>query len=332
MAQRSITEIQACLKTQRQTLSDLKNVVATGIGYKVSGGQITDELTVVCSVIKKEPLSALSARERIPSSVDGIATDVVESGRIVALANTDRRRPAPGGISIGHTDITAGTLGCLVRRNGELMILSNNHVLADSNAASPGDAILQPGPADGGRLATDHIANLQDFVPIAFNGGDSDCGIANFLTQLANVAADAVGSTTRLQAIRPQADGNLVDAAIAKPLNDSDVSADIIDIGMPQGVADANLGTAIKKSGRTTEFTQGTIQQIDVTVNVQYGGGRIATFTDQLMAGAMSQGGDSGSAVLDDQNQLVGLLFAGSDSTTIINRIDHVFSALQLTL
>jgi V8-like Glu-specific endopeptidase len=46
----------------------------------------------------------------------------------------------------------------------------------------------------------------------------------------------------------------------------------------------------------------------------------------------MSQGGDSGSAVLDEKNQLVGLLFAGSDTTTIINRIENVFSALGVTL
>jgi hypothetical protein len=50
------------------------------------------------------------------------------------------------------------------------------------------------------------------------------------------------------------------------------------------------------------------------------------------MAGAMSQGGDSGSAVLDEENNLVGLLFAGSDTTTIINRIQNVFSALDITL
>ena len=45
----------------------------------------------------------------------------------------------------------------------------------------------------------------------------------------------------------------------------------------------------------------------------------------------MSQGGDSGSAVLDDDDRLVGLLFAGSDSTTVINRIEHVFSALGIS-
>ena len=88
----------------------------------------------------------------------------------------------------------------------------------------------------------------------------------------------------------------------------------------------------LQKSGRTTGYTTGQVEQVDVTVNVQYGAGRIALFSDQLLAGAMSQGGDSGSAVLDDRRRLVGLLFAGSDNTTIINRIQNVFEALQLTL
>jgi hypothetical protein len=58
----------------------------------------------------------------------------------------------------------------------------------------------------------------------------------------------------------------------------------------------------------------------------------MAIFKDQLLAGPMSQGGDSGSAVVDENNQLVGLLFAGSDSTTIFNRIEHVFSTLGVTI
>jgi hypothetical protein len=72
--------------------------------------------------------------------------------------------------------------------------------------------------------------------------------------------------------------------------------------------------------------------QVDVTVNVQYGPGQTAQFSDQLLAGPMSQGGDSGSAVLDNNNRLIGLLFAGSENSTIINRIEHVFSELGLTL
>ena len=59
-------------------------------------------------------------------------------------------RPAPGGVSIGHKDITAGTLGMLVqdKETGEILILSNNHILANSNDAKIGDRIMQPGPHD----------------------------------------------------------------------------------------------------------------------------------------------------------------------------------------
>ena len=36
------------------------NVVATGVGYKVSGGERTDQLSIVCSVDDKTPASSLS--------------------------------------------------------------------------------------------------------------------------------------------------------------------------------------------------------------------------------------------------------------------------------
>jgi hypothetical protein len=115
-----------------------------------------------------------------------------------------------------------------------------------------------------------------------------------------------------------QAVDNLVDAAIARPLNPADIKDEILNIGPIQGTVQGELGMAIKKSGRTTGFTTGEIQQIDVTANVEYGAGQIALFTDQ--------------SVLDDDNRLTGLLFAGSDTTTIINRIENVFSALGISL
>jgi len=124
---------------------------------------------------------------------------------------------------------------------------------------------------------------------------------------------------------------NKVDCAIARPASASDVSADILNIGVPAGVRAAQLGMALQKSGRTTGYTQGTINQVDVTVTVNYGG-PLATFTGQLLAGAMSQGGDSGSAVLDSSRNVVGLLYAGSTNTTIMNPIQLVLDALGVEL
>ena len=137
---------------------------------------------------------------------------------------------------------------------------------------------------------------------------------------------------TRLAAVRPSGEANRVDAAIAEPREGGDVDDAIFEIGEVTGTARADLGTVVQKSGRTTGLTRGEVLQVDVTVDVQYGFGRIARFEDQLLAGPMSQGGDSGSAVLDSERRLVGLLFAGSQTTTILNRIEHVFEALSLEL
>ena len=136
------------------TLLAKKNVVACGIGYKETEGVITGEPCIVVSVEKKVPLAQLAEADIVPQAVDDVKTDVLETGLITALqAPTEKWRPAPGGVSIGHINITAGTLGCLVLKGGELFILSNNHVLADSNQGKKGDAIIQPGKHDGGTLA-----------------------------------------------------------------------------------------------------------------------------------------------------------------------------------
>lgn len=330
--EKELSNLKGVLQENRNQLLTRPNVVATGIGYKASGGKTTPTLSIICSVVQKLPSSQLSPREMIPSTIGGLPTDVVQTGRIRAFqSHTARYRPAPGGISIGHKDITAGTLGCLVKKGGEFFILSNNHVLANSNAAQVGDAILQPGPYDGGRFPDDHLANLEAFIPISFTGGSSGCSTARGVADFLNSLARALGSDARLQAITTQAEDNLVDAAIARPLNPAEVKDEILEIGPLSGVGSGALGMALKKSGRTTGLTTGEIQQVDVTSTVQYGDNKTARFTDQLLAGAMSQGGDSGSAVLDSQNRLIGLLFAGSENSTIINRIEHVFSALGVS-
>jgi len=330
-----LTNCRNALKTASSGLLAHQNVVATGVGYKTTGGDKTSTPSIICSVTEKKPAAQLAANDRVPETISGVPTDVVQTGRIRAFQDrTARYRPAPGGVSIGHFEITAGTLGCLVKRGGETFILSNNHVLANANAASKGDPILQPGAHDGGTNPADQIGTLEDFVEVGFMLPEipSDCGFASAVIGLLNIGCGAIGSRTRYRIVRPQMESNLVDCAIARPLDPADLSPEILEIGEISGSAEATLGMAIQKSGRTTGLTQGQVDQIDVTVNVQFGAGRIAQFTDQLMAGPMSQGGDSGSAVLDMDRNLVGLLFAGSDSTTIMNRIQNVFTALNVSL
>jgi len=328
-------DLQLAIQVKRQNRDYLlgrKNVVACGVGFKETERGITNEPCVVVSVTKKMPEAQLSPADIVPKKLGEVRTDVQETGVIRALqGHTDRWRPAPGGVSIGHIDITAGTLGCLVTRDDQLLILSNNHVLANTNAAQRGDPIIQAGRYDGGTL-DDQIATLEDFIPINFGESPPDCPIATGMESFLNWLAKLLGSSHRVMAFQEVPATNRVDAAIARPLSDDLVEKRILEIGVPQGSRDATLGTHVKKSGRTTGFTTGQITQIDVTAQVSYGEERTATFEDQLMAGAMSKGGDSGSAVLDEEDFVVGLLFAGSDTTTIINPIQFVLNALNVAI
>lgn len=307
-----------------------RNVVACGVGYKEQNGVLLEEPVVIVGVTHKVPKAQLAPEDLVPQTIDSVRTDVQEVGRFRAwqLSPTDRHRPAVPGISCGHADITAGTLGCLVRRGSELFILSNNHVLANTGQGSQGDPILQPARYDGGTL-DDQIATLAEWVPLQTGVGQSDCALANLATTALNLVASASGSSTRVQAVRTQQVENKVDAALARPLAPELVSPEILGIGLPRGVRQGTLGTQVQKSGRTTGVTSGRITQVDVTVNVDYLGENV-TFTGQFMATGMSLGGDSGSAVLDMDRYVVGLLFAGSNVATLINPIQLVLSALNV--
>ena len=129
-----------------------------------------------------------------------------------------------------------------------------------------------------------------------------------------------------------QTPSNEVDCALAKPIDPTKFTGEILGIGQVHGTKPAALGMSVRKSGRTTGYTTGTITLLNATVNVAYGS-RTARFSGQIITTPMSQGGDSGSLLVDgSSNVAVGLLFAGSDQSTIFNPIDAVLSALQINL
>jgi hypothetical protein len=77
---------------------------------------------------------------------------------------------------------------------------------------------------------------------------------------------------------------------------------------------------------------------LSATINVAYGGGRVATFADQIAiqasSGNFSAGGDSGSLIWtwDSARRPVGLLFAGGGNVTFANKIGRVLTALDIRL
>jgi len=311
-------------------LLELPNVNLVGVGFK---NGVPGDKCIVIGVEKKYPVEALGQNEVVPKSFGDVKTDVIQVGRIEAgyaadLKRTDKWRPAPGGVSIGHYKITAGTLGSVVydKVSGNRFLLSNNHVFANSNDALIGDAILQPGPYDGGKIE-DQLAILTRYCPIDFGEDTGTCSIAESYAKFGNFVAKLVGSKHRVNSSRINAQAvNLFDAALAMPINQANIDPEIIGIGEITGVEPAPfLGMKVRKSGRTTEYTQDFISAVHATIRVSYGGSRVATFEDQLVAGAMSAGGDSGSLVVSVETaKAVGLLFAGSDTTTIFSPIQPV--------
>ena len=297
MSKQTTAKISKVLKQSETKLLKKSNVVGLGIGEKIKDGRRTGRMSLKVYVEKKIAKERLSKSDLVPPLISEVETDVVEVGKIRSLAsNRMRARPARGGASIGHFQITAGTLGCLVKDKvtGKTLILSNNHVLANSNEAKKGDPILQPGAADGGKNPRDKIAKLERWVKIGFG-------------KIANTA----------------------DAAMALPLNEKDVSPEIASIGIPKRTVKAKVGLVVQKTGRTTDHTLGEIKDINATIRVDYDG-KTALFRNQIMTSAMSQGGDSGSLVLDQKRRAVGLLFAGSDLVTLCNPIRDVFKLLKI--
>jgi hypothetical protein len=327
----------------KQTLELLKkkNVVSVGKGRKKVGGVDTGRLAIVVGVKKKLPLSFLAAEDVIPKAVGNppMETDVIEVGEIKLLNGkvdrTIKRRPCPGGVSVGHYQITAGTLGAWVKKNGQWMLLSNNHVLANVNQAKVGDPVLQPGAYDGG-TAADELGKLQEFIPISLIEL-SNCLFAGAVVSVCNFLAELFGRKTRLEAFVP-GEPNKVDCAIAKPDKEEDVLPRILEddgsLVTVEGVEEPEIGLKVKKSGRTTGTTHFEVTQVDVAVNINMGDGKIALFVDQFTidVAGFSAGGDSGSVILAENNRVVGLLFAGSDTTTIANKFSNVKEALSIEL
>lgn len=296
----------------------VRNVHAIGIGAKVVDGEPTGDQVIRFYVVQKLANHLLPEASRIPDQIDGIPTDVIESlPAAISNCSVDRRRaqrPVVPGISTSHFRVTAGTLGCFCRstranEDGQVFALSNNHVYANVNTASIGDALYQPGTIDGGTSA-DIFARLHRFQHIT------------------------LGGTV----------GNRVDAAIGRVLDGIDVDPAICDIGQPAGIAAAAEGMPVRKHGRTTGFTQGVIDDValDVKVGMSHSDpSLVALFEDQIRVAvapphaAFGLGGDSGSLVVtDDDPRAVGLFFAGPPGGAygVANPIGAVFSALEIDL
>lgn len=297
------------------SLFKLKGVTGVDVGYKYSNGKRTDEVTIRVHVKQKQ--KNVNSKERIPKEINGIKTDVLEMevfpqvasmqlDQINLLADTNTYATVKGGVSIGPERVIngfvyTGTLGCIVKDNvtNNPVLLSNFHVMCVDNNWNIGDFMCQPSRVDTGVPGTDRIGALSRAV----------------------LSSKVDGAISTLSG-RP-----------------SDCS--IVDIGDVKGTANAVLNSAVRKRGRTTLFTEGFVDAINATINIDYGPTiGIKTLTNQIgirpdvsANPKFSQIGDSGSVVVNADNKIIGLLFAGNDfGYTYINPISNVLSELNISI
>ncbi|WP_428422818.1 hypothetical protein [Methylibium sp.] len=286
-----------------RSITEDKNVVAVGISEKESDGERTGELSVCFYVRKKIAPSKVKASHALPPVLNvpgdkAVFTDVKEIGEL-APEVAKKGKPLQSGFSVGHVRSTAGTLGAIVKRDGKLFLLSNSHVLARSGKGKPGDQIVYPGPADGGAIPANLVATLTHFNPF-----------------------DTTGAMI-----------NRVDAALAE-IDASRLGALVFDIHKataPLGVIKPKRGMTVAKAGRTTGKTTGEVIDVNFRFALQYPGvaGKVG-YLDQVLCTRYTDGGDSGSIVVDTESgKIVGLHFAGANGGSVFNPIHPVMSALK---
>ena len=288
---------------------------------------------------KSKPLQ--QATDRLVSAGTADDTEVQPQAGGWQSPTTRFTKPVPIGVSAGHVDITAGTIGCRVSQGCHTYALSNNHVFADSNYAAIGDDIIQPGPYDGGSAPTDVLGHLYDFVPINISQSCNVNTCNQMDAAIADVESNMLGKAT------PAAGG----------------------YGTPRSeTIEPYIGMKVMKYGRTTALTYGYIDSINATVDVNYGSTNDPDYArfiyqvvikpaDDASYTAFSAGGDSGALIVGadsnypqpacvnypnpcaadyppiaDARKPVALLFAGGDTITIGNKINPILEQFDVLI
>lgn len=252
-------------------------VTGIDVGYRIAGGEHEKTLCIRIHVKEKHAPKLLGPKEKIPKTILGVPTDVIqgtyrkhEAGASQLPGRTAHHPRILPGISIGHVRATAGTFGAVVRANdtGRECILSASHVLYPDAQCAPGDPIVQPGPFDGGSIPNGVVASLMR---------------ADFQTDTA---------IAELQGNRPF-DHALYGTGVRL-----------------QGSRFPAIGNRLRKSGRTTEVTEAWVDGIGAYNGLAY---CMRLVPPRGQAGqAICEGGDSGAVWYDpDTNQGVGVHLIG---------------------
>lgn len=299
------------------------NITGTAVGYRLRGGQVTDEAVVTVMVKKKRRSSLISHRRLIPRhiDIDGMrcGTDVLQAQAVAFAAdgttplNPDKYRPLYFGCGISNLSDPApdaGTMGCFVRDNTDSTIgfVTANHVIADNNTAPAGDPILQPALLDDptGTVLTNGIGELKRYVPIVGGATTVDVALGEIDSSVsvngsyagAGVAAPSVNRPAVGMVVAGDGFGNVWLTRMSSTLTAIDATL----LPVPAAGANTNVmpgqpafGTRLRKSGRTTGVTSNLVLGTGQSVNVAVPGQGSVTYSDLIWVQWLAWNGDSGS-------------------------------------
>lgn len=303
---------------RKSLMARFPGVVSVDLGLKKRHDSLTEELSWRIFVKEKKPESELAPEERLPKEIEGLPTDV-QTSRVTRLdvgPDESSYSSLAGGIQI-NAGLGAGTLGCFVNVIGDtkVYLMSNQHVLVGYQG-SVGKLVGQPSaPCD---LCCCKC-----------------CDVAT-VTAASGMVPSPPGGTP-----------NTVDAAIArlKGQNAGETVTPytnlIVDIGPIFGSATAAFGDPVRKRGRTSLVTNGTIASTTFSNTVtltQDPSPPTAVYTDCLDISPAapttdwSSGGDSGSAVVNATGQVVGLHFGGNGTSGQACKIGNITSRLNVAV
>lgn len=291
-------------------------VTAVDLGFKWSGGEMTDVVSLRVHVARKRDAADLSEAELFPREVDGVPVDVIAASyapqtlldirpEIAVDGRGERFKVIPIGVSVGCRFTSAGTLGAKVidQESGEEMILSNWHVLAGNRDVQPGLPIWQPGQLDGRPDESSAVAELTRWML-----GPYDAAVA-LLNGKRKVTSKTLEGSSVLDATSPR------------------------------------LGMMVWKSGRTTGLTEGIVDGIKMKIPLAYPqqGTHLLEQVFRIVPRPgvgdveISSSGDSGSVWVDEMSgKAVGLHFAGEASRhpehALAHNIEVVLEAMRVRL
>lgn len=262
------------------------------------------EATVAVAGISQAKATAAIEATQVARENQATATaSAAESSDLVSAVLRARVRPLKPGLSVSGANGTAGTLGAFVRdAQGRLYLLSAASILgsADCTQVSPDTQVIQPGQHDGGLVPDDVVGHFARCLPLA-----DGASVANF----AGLARLADGVT--FETIIPG-------------------------IGPIRGIRTPTPGMSVRKLGRTTGLTTGEIQKVGQSVPIavpQPDADKVSMpFVNAVVTSPMSDAGDSGALVVDEEGYAIGIVVAGSKTTSLLAPIQDVLDNLGVQL